>query len=640
VKRPLGARFFLTAITVVAAIAASAIPPNPAFAFERTEQREPCDNYQALRQPLFGDLHVHTTLSFDAWGQGTRNTPRDAYRFARGEAVGVQPYDGDDNPLRTIQLKAPLDFAMVSDHSEMTGETQLCRTPDSPSYSSLSCALVRQWPAIGYAVLNSQWTKRTGHSPNICGDDGRLCAETARGLWTVTQEAAEEFYDRSAQCRLTTFVGYEWSSIRTGMNHRNVVFRNAEVTAIPNNAIDDEHDEVRLWKALRDDCIEAEGNCDVLTIPHNSNLSRGDMFWVEHPNGSTLDRGLAELRATMEPLIEITQHKGDSECRLGGRDELCNFETVSFGDVAGHASPLHRMPPPPGVFVREALIEGLALRERLGVNPYKFGIIGSTDTHLGTPGYIAEKGFVGHAAGTVSARLEISPMPDHPVWNPGGLAGVWAEENARDSIFAAMRRRETFGTSGPRIVVRLFGGWAYDENMCASPEFARIGYNGGVAMGGDLSAAPTAQAAPTFALFATRDPIDGTLLERLQIIKGWVDEDGGAFEKVYDVAGAESPDAGVDLATCEPSGQGHDQLCTVWSDPDFDPNVAAFYYARVVENPTCRWTWHACLAADVDCNGLFGPAGRLAACCDEDTRKIIRERAWSSPIWYTPPERR
>ncbi len=617
-------------------------------AFERTETRAPCNDYRELRRPLFGDLHVHTTLSFDAWGQGTRNTPRDAYRFARGETLGVQPYRADGSPLRTLTLKQPLDFAMVSDHSEMTGETQLCRTPGSASYASLSCALVRRWPALGYAVLNSQWTKRVGHAPDICGDDGRLCHDRALGAWKVTQEAAEEFYDRTPECRFTTFVGYEWSSIRLGMNHRNVVFRNAEVTASPNNAIDDQHNEVRLWTALRDDCLNADSNCDVLTIPHNSNLSRGDMFWVEHPDAGTIDRELAELRATMEPLIEITQHKGDSECRLGGRDELCNFETVSFGDVAGHASPMHRMPPAPGVFVREALTEGLALRSRLGVNPYKLGIIGSTDTHLGTPGYVAEKGFVGHAAGSVTARLKVSAMPDHPVWNPGGLAGVWAEENSRDSIFEAMRRRETFGTSGPRIVVRLFGGWAYDKSMCQSSDFATIGYDRGVAMGGDLPDQPElaklaklpapADAAPSFAVFASRDPIDGHVLERVQIIKGWIDANGAPRERVFDVAGEVNPDASVDMATCTPRGEGHDQLCSVWSDPEFDPGLASFYYARVLENPTCRWTWHACLAAGVDCDGTFGPRGHLAACCDEQVPKTIRERAWTSPIWYTPAD--
>jgi hypothetical protein len=611
-----------------------------ASAFERTEEREPCKDYQQLRQPLFGDVHVHTTLSFDAWGQGTRNTPRDAYRFARGEAIGVQPYGDDDQPLRTLQLKRPLDFAMVSDHSEMTGETELCRRPGSQAYSTLSCTLVRRWPAMGYAILNSQWGKRVGHAVDICGDDGALCRPSALGAWKVTQDAAEEFYDRSSACSLTTFVGYEWSGTRLGMNHRNVLFRNATVTPIPNNAIDDQHDEIRLWTALRDDCIEADTGCDVLAIPHNSNLSRGDMFWTEHPNGRVLDSKLAALRASMEPLIEITQHKGDSECRVGTRDELCAFETVSFGDVAGHVSPMHKMPPAPGVYVREALTEGLAIQGTLGVNPYNFGIIGSTDTHLGTPGYVAEKDFVGHAAGAVTARLKISAMPDHPTWNPGGLAAVWAEENSRDSIFEAMRRRETFGTSGPRIVVRLFGGWDYDEDMCEARDFAKRGYGGGVAMGGDLAPSTDKTAVPRFAVFATRDAGDedggGTPLQRLQIIKGWVNAAGEPQETIYDVAGSLDGDADVDLATCTATGSGHDQLCTVWSDPAFDADLAAFYYARVVENPTCRWTWRSCLAAGVDCDQTFGPRGLLAACCDPNVAKTIQERAWTSPIWYTP----
>jgi hypothetical protein len=290
--------------------------------------------------------------------------------------------------------------------------------------------------------------------------------------------------------------------------------------------------------------------------------------------------------------------------------------------------------------VREALLEGLHQQQQLGANPFKLGIIGSTDTHLGTPGLVDEDMFVGHAAGIVTARLDIPPFADSPVFNPGGLAVLWAEENSRDSLFAAMRRREVYGTSGPRPIVRFFGGWSYDENLCASPDFVARGYAGGVPMGGDLPLMPSGVRAPVFAMRALKDPgtqrHPGTPLQRMQIIKGWV-EDGKPFERVLDVAGNEKNDSDVDLDTCETSGTGADDLCTVWRDDAFDPSKPAFYYVRVIENPTCRWSQRSCLEAKVDCDAWFGPDKRLAACCDPTVPKTIQERAWTSPIWYTPP---
>jgi hypothetical protein len=628
----------MRAVTLVLLGGLAGLTATQVFAAEHSETRADCASHDVLRQPFFGDLHVHTTLSFDAWAQGTRNTPRDAYRFARGEGVGIQPYGPDGEPRRTIRLRTPLDFAMVSDHAEMLGETQLCRTPGSSAHDSFTCTLMRRWPRLGYMIVNSQWGKR--RSPDICGDDGLACRHAVLSPWKQTQEAAEEFYDRTPECRFTTFVGFEWSGTRVGMIHRNVVFRNANVLEFPPNAIDDGNDETRLWEALEQECIEAGYGCDAVAIPHNSNLSEGDMFWTVAPDGRPLDAELARRRSRIEPLVEVTQHKGDSECRAGGSDELCGFETLAFGNVAGHATAMFRSPVLPGVYVREALLDGLAQRARLGVNPYKLGIIGSTDTHLGTPGLVDEDSFVGHAAGTVSARLEIPALPDHPLWNPGGLAVLWAEENSRDSLFDAMQRREAYGTSGPRIVVRFFGGWGHPAAMCESSEFAALGYGRGVPMGGDLPALPAGAFGPSFAVSAVRDPgiatSPGTPLERIQIVKGWV-EDGRPHEQVLDVAGSVREGARVDLDTCATEGPGADDLCAVWRDPDFDPSVPAFYYARVVENPTCRWSWRACLDADVDCDALLPPGGLLSACCDPDLAKTIQERAWTSPIWYTPP---
>lgn len=621
--------------------AASGLPAVPAEAFERTEQRNACDHADPLRQPFFGDLHVHSTYSFDAWAQGTRNTPRDAYRFARGEALGVQPYGPDGEPVRIVRLRRPLDFAMVSDHAEMLGETLLCRTPGSAAYDRFTCTLMRRWPALGYMVVNSQWVESGARASNICGQDGTVCRDAGVSPWEATQEAAEEYYDRSSRCLFTTFVGFEWSGTRTGMVHRNVVFRNANVLAYPPNAVDDGNDETRLWETLLRDCIEAGSNCDALAIPHNSNLSAGSMFWNVAPDGTPLDAALAARRRDLEPLIEITQHKADSECRGDGSDPLCDFETVDYAVVAGHASRLYRDPPPANVYVREALLDGLDKQRLLGVNPYKLGIIGSTDTHLGTPGLVDEDLFVGHAAGKVTARLQIPALPDHPAWNPGGLAVIWAEENSRDSLFAAMRRREVYGTSGPRIVVRLFGGWDYDDSMCGAAGFAARGYESGVAMGGGLPAAPPGRhrAGPTLAVSALRDAgtsdRPGTPLQRVQIVKGWL-ENGEPRIRVVDVAGQVRDDQRVDLSTCTAQGRGADALCAVWRDAGFDPAVPAFYYARVVENPSCRWSWHACLEAGVECDGWGKPRGLLSACCDPDVPKTVQERAWTSPIWYTP----
>lgn len=615
-----------------------------------------CDHHDPLRQPFFGDMHVHTIYSFDAWAQGTRNTPRDAYGFARGDALGIQPYDDDGKPLRTVQLRRPLDFAMVSDHAEMLGETRLCRIPGTEVYDTYTCRMMRGWPLLGYMIVNSQWTTSGARSRDLCGDDGSVCRQAAIAPWRELIAAAEEFNEDSGACGFTAFPGFEWSGTRAGMVHRNVVFRNADIPTDegwPPNAMDDRNDETRLWQRLLDDCIDADSECDAISIPHNSNVSNGSLFWDVAPDGTPLDAAMAARRRDLEPLLEITQHKGDSECRNDGVDPLCDFETVDFSVVAGHASSMFSDPIPPGVYFREALLDGILKRETLGVNPYRLGAIGATDTHLGTPGLVDEENFVGHAAGTITARMQIPALPDHPAWNPGGLAVVWAEENSRDSLFDAMKRREVYATSGPRIVVRMFAGWDFDDSVCESSALAEQGYRGGVAMGGQLGEhgdAP-AGAVPNVIVSALRDPgtagHEGAPLERIQIIKGWV-ADGQTRVRVYDVAGsaagggaADSPvDSPVDLETCEPLQSGANQLCTVWRDPDFDAATEAFYYARVVEVPTCRWSWHACSEAiargEVNCDAILPPRGLLAACCDEELPKLIRERAWTSPVWYSP----
>ncbi|HYD46899.1 MAG TPA: DUF3604 domain-containing protein [Terriglobales bacterium] len=609
-----------------------------AGAFERTEMRPPCHDFNPLRNPYFGDTHVHTTFSFDAWNQGTRNSPADAYRFARGEAVGIQPYDERGEPRRTIRLRRPLDFAVVTDHAELLGETHICRSPSAAGYHSWMCTIARRWPALGYIIFNSQnldvaAPRRYG----LCGPGNADCAAAAAGPWAAIQRAAEEAYDRTADCRLTTFVGYEWSGAPDGyMIHRNVIFRNATVPEMPANYIDDRTPE-RLWQRLREECLERGNGCDALIIPHNSNLSGGRLFQVEEADGSRLSRAEAESRARLEVLLEVTQHKGDSECRAGGPspDELCGFEKLPFARM--RESALERMQTEPGPlsYAREILAEGLRQEERLGINPFRLGLIGATDTHLGTPGLVDEDQFFGHAAGRASHRVEVPPLPDDVRMNPGGLAVVWAEENSRDALFEAMRRREVYGTSGPRMLLRFFGGVGLSEEMCQSPSFVADGYRDGVPMGGEIGGSESG-AAPAFAVWALRDPgtedFPGTRLERVQIIKSWL-EDGVPREQVYDIAGAAGSGA-VDLRRCTPQG-GSDQLCRVWRDPDFDPSQRALYYARVVEVPSCRWLAWECRRRQVDCSNP-NLDGELGPCCDEQVAKTIQERAWSSPIWYSP----
>ena len=608
--------------------------------FARTEQRQACAHREALRQPFFGDLHVHTALSFDAFGQGTLARPRDAYRFARGEPIEIQPYVEAGRTRHRVQLRRPLDFAAVTDHSDLLGETRMCQTPGSVGYTSLVCRVVRRFPGLGYVLVNGQtYSREPPRRYSFCGEDGAACREAARGPWQEIQEAAEAFYDRSPACRFTTFVAYEWTGMPGGRNiHRNVIFRNRIVQDSPTTYIETPTAK-GLWAALVGECLEGKPGCDVIAIPHNSNVSGGLMFRILQDDGSPIGATEAAVRARLETLVEVTQHKGDSECRPGASDELCSYETLPFPLLADMATASGRPegPLPPRIYAREVLTEGLVQEERLGVNPFRFGLIGSTDTHLGTPGMVDEDQYKGHAAGTVSPRFGIPLYPDLPFFNPGGLAVLWAEENSRDALFAAMRRREAYGTSGPRIQVRFFGGWSYPQDLCDDPELVAKGYAGGVPMGGILPPAPGPGRAPRLVVTALRDPggrgAPSTPLQRIQIVKGWT-ENGHGRERVFEVAGNPENGADVDLATCTPRGPGADHLCRVWTDPDFDPSVHAYYYARVVENPSCRWNTFVCNRHGVDCSHPGSVPRALARCCDPSVPKTIQERAWTSPIWY------
>jgi hypothetical protein len=602
---------FRRTITIVALLLGVACKTHEEEEPRFVEDREACSDHNPLRNVYFGDLHVHTSYSFDAYINDVEVDPFEAYEFARGEPVELPDADGG---LRTATIDRPLDFAAVTDHGEYLGEVAACKDPDSPAYDSEVCIGLRE----GDPGVLVPWGLILGapdpeRPEEIC--DSTDCPAYLADAWGRTQDAAEAAYDRSEACSFTSFVAYEWSGAKSLSNlHRNVIFRSERVPAIPSSHFE-EPDFWGLWRALQDDCIDGINGCDVLSIPHNTNWSNGNMFVVEYPDGDEVE--LAGLRARFEPLIEVYQHKGDSECMnglsgpLGEPDELCGFEKLrtdefeDCGDGTGSLGMINNGCVSRLDFVRGILNEGLREHERIGVNPYKLGLMASTDTHNGTPGNVAEATYEGHfgrSEGSSAVRLT-GEIPGGPQNSAGGLIAVWAEENTRSAIFDAMRRRETYGTSGPRMMVRMFGGWELPADICD-------------------------RAGPTLVVLALKDPgtaeQPGSDLERVQIIKGWVDAAGESHVEVFDIAGGPSG-ATVDPDTCEVTGSGAASLCGHWVDPNYDPEQRAWYYARVVELPVCRWSTH-------DCNTLDPSAEPLPTACDTFP-DVIQERAWTSPIW-------
>jgi hypothetical protein len=614
-----------------------------------------CDHVNAQRNPYFGDLHVHTTYSVDGFTQGVETTPEQAYRFARGEQIGLHPLDTNGQPTRVTQIDRPLDFAMVSDHAEFFGEYSICTDPGHPQYNDANCVVLRERDPnalVSWNILLAAAQNNVSRF-DFCGPDGSLCTQASQDIWQLMQDTAEQFYDRSSDCTFTTFIGYEWTGAPLVVNgqsqveirnlHRNVLFLNSMVPDKPVSYLDQPYPE-NLWSALETNCLNqvaGAATCDVLTIPHNSNLSQGMMFETLKPNGQPYGVPMSARRAKFEPLIEVTQHKGQSEClQPGSNDELCNFEVVPWGHLGGNFIP----PTTPRVegTVRYALTEGLRLKDSIG-NPFQYGMIGGTDTHLGTPGLVEESAsYPGHggAAGGTSGQTVIDGITDPPELNPGGLAVVWATQNSRRALFDAMRRREVYATSGPRHVVRFFAGWDLPANACSLPNLVEVADGSAVPMGGKLPPATAVQTAPKFLVTALKDAgtasHPGNDLQRIQIIKGWTDAGGAKHEKVFEVAGDPDNGAGVDTATCETSGTGFADLCQVWEDPEFNLDQYAYYYARVVENPSCRWAQRQCIAADpaINCADPGSVPEEFAACCDVNVPKTVQERSWSSPIWY------
>ncbi|MBI1200788.1 MAG: DUF3604 domain-containing protein [Phenylobacterium sp.] len=639
-RRPSRTAIRLTAAaTLVGAVAAASAAPGqgpkpaaPLLAAGAAPPTQHLPGYNPDRNAYFGDLHVHTGLSFDAYIFNVRATPDDAYRFAKGEAIGH---------ARGFKIRlagGPLDFTAVTDHSEYMGAMREAADPNSPlSKEPIVDGLFSPDPKkIGEAFARVVAASHAGQMPASFS-----APEVAGRAWTEVREAAARNYQPG---KFTTFVGYEFTSAPDGRNlHRNVIFRSEKTPALPYTARMSANPE-DLWRTM--DAWRAKG-VDVLAIPHNSNGSDGLMFEQTKRDGSPMDRAYAELRMRNEPLVEISQIKGTSEVHpsLSPNDEWANFEIMERYIGSNHpVTKFH------GSYVRTALLDGILMREQKGFNPFKMGFISSTDTHNAAPGSAEETNYfskVGRSDGLPVQRGSVPPdgartwpadTPDsahaatpYQAWGASGLAGVWAEQNDRESIFAALRRKETFATSGPRIRVRFFGGYDFPADIATRPDVVRTAYAKGVPMGGDL--APSSGQAPTFFVWAVRDP-NSTYLQRAQIVKGWV-ENGQAREQVFDVACSDNlkldkttwrcPDNGasVNLATCEPDRfKGDVELKAVWRDPTFKPNQRAFYYVRVLENPSCRWsTWDALR------NGT-PPNPTLA--------KTIMERAWSSPIWYEP----
>jgi hypothetical protein len=633
-----------------------------------TPARVACADRNPLRQAFFGDLHIHTKHSMDARSRGMLGSPDDALRFARGETIRFGPFDEKGVGNRAASLDRPLDFAAVTDHAEWIGEIGLCTTEGSAAYDSKSCrgyrGEIEPSPPLPGLKARGPMTSIIGvfgRKKEICGRDGALCRESLLDAWRSTQAATERWNDPTESCSFTAFHGWEHSySVNMSKVHRNVIFRNASVPEIPISSLE-APESIELWDRLDAVCTNTESGCEAITIPHNSNVSNGRLFEISWRGESREEqRRQASVRARMDRVVEIMQVKGESECQngmfgvVGGEDELCGFEKlrafqqerpedcqegIGSGALNGQGCQSRTD------FARYAVAEGMREAERIGINPFQFGFIGSTDGHNANPGDVEEHGWQGCCANKdakVEQRLDTTPGfgGAGPVGrNPGGLVGVWSEENTRDSIFDALKRRETFATSGPRLTPRFFGGWNLPEDLCERADLNEVGYASGVPMGDLLKSPDQSGLAPTFVASVARDAgtpdHPGGLLDRLQIIKVWHGSDGQFHQEVHDVSGRlggndSRPPATVDLDTCEPRGMGHDQLCAVWTDPKFDADQAVAYYVRAVENPSCRWSWRTCLE--------IPETERPAACSDATIPRVIQERAWTSPIWFEPEE--
>jgi hypothetical protein len=585
------------------------------------------------RQVYFGDTHHHSSYSFDSGMFGNTLGPEESFRFAQGQEVTAT------NGMKA-RLIRPLDFLVVSDHAAYLGFTDLIKNADPRLMATKGGAeMVEGYQAGG----EKAWLFVVSMMKDF--DIGKPRFEDPKINRTVWDSVVDIASDYNSPGAFTAFNGYEWTSAPSGNNlHRVVIFRDGPDRVkqiLPFSAFDSVEPE-GLWEFLAG--YEEKTGGQVLAIPHNPNISNGLMFAETMSNGKPITREYAQKRARWEPLMEITQAKGDSEAHplLSSEDEFADFETWDFGNAGSPTTPksdnmLQYE------YARSALKWGLKHEQELGINPFKFGLAGGTDSHVSLSA-TREENFFGKLPNLLPGPerteeamvLKTDGSPAVKSWqtSASGLTAVWAQDNTRESLFDAMARQEVYATTGTRISVRVFAGWDFQAEDLERPDFAEQGYARGVPMGGDLPKPPTENAAPAFMVQAMRDP-DGANLDRVQVIKGWVDAKGKMHERIYDVAVSDGRKIGKDGRSKKSVGStvdiknatytnaiGDAQLVAYWQDPEFDPKMRAFYYVRAIEIPTPRWT-----AYDAQRFGIEMPA---------EITMTIQDRAYTSPIWYTP----
>jgi hypothetical protein len=581
-------------------------------------------------QVLFGDMHFHTELSFDAGLIGTKLGVDEGYRFARGEKVL-------SNSGQPVQLVRPLDYLVISDHAEFMGLAPMIRESNPILLSS-------DWGRWIHERFNAgpKGRMEAFHdvaTRGISGDNPMDSDEAMRSIWTQFVNKAEEYNEPG---RFTAMTGFEWTSTPGGDNlHRVVVMRDGpdKTAAIVPFSMFDSANPERLWDYLA--AYEKELGGQALAIPHNGNLSNGLMYSDRRLDGSKLDREYAEKRARWEPVSEVSQIKGDEESHplLSPEDEFADFENWDLSNLMGNKPKDESMLQ--YEYARSALKLGLKLERELGTNPYKFGMTGSSDTHTALATTREENYFGKYRATEPSADRHNKPViptddPDLAILtsqeSASGLTAVWSRENTREGIFDAIKRKEVYATTGTRIRVRVFAGWEFAADDLYRHDFTEYGYGGGVPMGGELHSAANGKS-PRFMVRALRDP-DGANLDRVQIIKGWIDRRGETHERIYDVAVSDDRKIGRDGRARQPVGStvdidkatytnriGESVLEAYWKDPDFDAKQDAFYYVRVLEIPTPRWTTH-----DAAFYGIDRP---------DNVPATVQDRAYTSPIWYS-----